>query len=196
MRGALLRPGRSLRRFRQDEAGSYTVETVLMLPILCLTIFTMLTFIDAYRAKLHALRVTYAVGDMLSRAQFPATHQTIAGLAEVFDQLSIGAHDTAIRVSSIIWDDSNSEHLLVWSDSARAGSGTAPPTPITSDTLAQITEALPTLADGDSVIFVESWVQYEPPFDIGLAEQTFQHTGVVSPRFIPVLYFDADSLTG
>ncbi|SFG15707.1 hypothetical protein SAMN04488020_101344 [Palleronia marisminoris] len=190
------KPLRHLVRFRRDETGSYSVETVLMLPVLCLTIFTMLTYIDAYRARVHALRVTYAVGDMLSRSQFPATHQTITGLAEVFDQLAIGEHNTAIRVSSIVWDESNAEYLLVWSDSARAGSTTPLPDPITEATLPGLTDRLPNLADGDSVIVVDSWVHYVPPFDVGFGEQTFEHIGVVSPRFIPVLRYDADNLTG
>lgn len=187
---------RRLKRFARDEAGSYTVEIVLMLPVLCLTIFTMLTFIDAYRAQIHALRVTYAVGDMLSRAQFPVTRQTIVGLAEVFDELAIGEHNTSIRVTSIVWDGKNSEHLLVWSDSARAGSSTPPPEPIDDATLPGIIDALPNLANGDSVIVVESWVYYEPPFDVGFGDRSFQHLEVVSPRFIPVLKYEAERVTG
>ncbi|WP_375262383.1 TadE/TadG family type IV pilus assembly protein [Palleronia sp.] len=187
---------RRLKRFTADESGSYTVELVLMLPVLCLTIFTMLTFIDAYRAKVHALRVTYAVGDMLSRAQFPVTHQTITGLAEVFDELAIGAHNTSIRVTSIMWDESNDTHLLVWSDSARAGSPTPPPQPINDTTLPDIIHTLPNLANGDSVIVVESWLYYKPPFDIGFGDRTFEHLEVVSPRFIPVLRYETEGVTG
>ncbi|SPJ23982.1 TadE/TadG family type IV pilus assembly protein [Palleronia abyssalis] len=187
------RLSRRLMAFRRDESGSYTVETVLVLPFLVMTCLALLTFVDAYRTQISNLRITYSIADMLSREQFPATRQTVEGLGRVYDYLTVGDENTYMRISSVIWDETNARHILVWSDVTFPDSAIYKPQPHTEATLPDLADRIPVLADGDSIIVVETWMDYTPPFDVGFGGRRFANYTVVSPRFVPVLRYEGTS---
>lgn len=186
---------RRLARFAAGEAGNYTIETVLVLPLLVWACLATLTFTDAYRAQLSTLRISYAIADMLSRWQEKEGigPEHIDGLGRVFEYLAEGSDNTYLRVTSLVYDAEDDRHEIVFSRGTRADPARPAPPPITAATLAPVVDRLPILADRDSVILLESWLDYTPPFRVGLGSRRFETDLVVSPRFIPRLTYDPDN---
>ena len=188
-----------LRAFLHDTSGSYSVEAVLVIPMLVWAALATLTFVDGYRTQTMNLRVTYSIADLLSRQEDPIGPDFVDGLGRLHDYLSGNEHPTHLRVtvircnehSEVAADDGcdspDDERLLVWSDVSDGGAE-----PITQDTLETVIDAIPRLAFADSAILVETWLDYSPPFDVGLDARRFEHRIVVSPRFVPQLKYAAE----
>ncbi|MBJ3761815.1 hypothetical protein ILP92_03510 [Maribius pontilimi] len=175
----------SLKRFARDTSGAYSIEAALVLPTLIWAGLSSLTYVDGYRQQTMNLRTTYALSDMLSRQWDPVGPKFIDGLGRVHDHLTESDDETYLRVTVAYWDAIDEEHKLVWSDSTDDG-----PTEVTQETLNSIAGAIPTMANGDSAIIVETWMDYVPAFNIGLKPNRFYNRVVTSPRFTPQLKYD------
>lgn len=171
-----------LRRFAREPRGSFAVETVLMLPLLFWTVAAVYGFVDAYRMQALNLRATYTIGDLLSRQWNPVKPGYVDGLGRLHGYLTHGRYDTALRVTVVTWDALLEKHILLWS----RGTEAAHPA-ITQATLSEVEARLPDMANGQSVILVETWMDFTPVFRIGLGAQTFRNEVVTAPRFVPQL---------
>ncbi|WOI57053.1 hypothetical protein [Palleronia sp. LCG004] len=179
-------PRKRLVRFARCEDGSYSVEAVMILPLLLWVALASMTFIDGYRQQNANLRTTYTIADMLSRQSDPVGPRFVDGLGRIHTFLTQGKNETSLRVTVAIWNEPDGKHELVWSDST----GNAP-APITDVTLAQLSPSIPALSNGSTAIIVETWMDYEPVFKIGLSPHRFHHSAIVTPRFRPQLKYEA-----
>ena len=180
-----------IQSFWHDTAGSYAIETVLVLPTLIWGSLSALTYVDGYRTQTMNLRITYSLADFLSRQQEEVGPKFIDGLGRVHQFMTNDTDPTHLRVTVIYCneidrcDNLDHDRRLVWSDSSEKG---APE--LTQATLASIEPYIPVLASSDTAIIVETWLDYTPPFTIGLPNSRFYNRVVVSPRFVPQLGYD------
>lgn len=169
-----------LKRFRREDSGSMVLEAVLVLPILLWGFLALYTFWDAYRATTTIQKAGYAISDMISREQRPVNAGYINGMRLVMDAMIARRYQAELRVSSVTWVASRNQYEVLWSST----SGTASPT-LTTTTLQPLVGKIPTLVDGDTVVLVETWVDYDPAIDIGLTGQRFSQFIVTRPRYSP-----------
>ncbi|WP_133395312.1 TadE/TadG family type IV pilus assembly protein [Palleronia sediminis] len=174
-----------LRRFRRDEAGSYVAETLLILPLLIWGVLATLVYVDGYRTQTANLRISYSLSDMISRTRTSLGPNYVDGLGRIYDHLSGGRSSTSLRVTLLHWNKSDDKHYLDWSDSTDGGQP-----PLTQETLSTVLPRVPTLFDGDRIIVLETWMDYDPPFKTGIDKRTFGNITVTSPRFLAKIGYD------
>ena len=61
----------TFKRFRRDEAGTITVEFVIIAPVLLFLLALGFQFFDAFKYYSRAAKATYAVTDIISREEAP-----------------------------------------------------------------------------------------------------------------------------
>ena len=178
------RIGAALGRFARDTAGNYTVEAVLIFPLLVWGYLGMWIFYDAFRQQNVNLKASYTIGDMLSREQSVngITPAYVAGLNEVLDFLTVSRHPNRLRVTVVRFDADEDRHFLEWSE------GTAGmPDYDQSGVDLHLHAEIPVLADGATAIVLQTETDYEPIADVGLPAVTFDNLVVTAPRFVPRL---------
>ncbi|RVT84545.1 pilus assembly protein [Rhodobacteraceae bacterium CCMM004] len=173
-----------LRTFLRGRDGSYSIELAIVAPILIWGVLATYTFVDGYRMQTLNLRATTAISDLLSRQWNPIDGDFVDGLGRAHAFLTNDAHPTSLRVTVVRWDEKANTLHLVWSRSTDGA-----PQPHTDGTLPDLAPHVPVLADADTAIVVETWMDYTPPFAVGLSEETFDNRLIVSPRFVPQLKF-------
>lgn len=171
-----------LRHFVRETAGSYSIETAMIVPMLLWGVLATYTYVDSYRMQALNLRATYTVSDLLTRQWNPVDPDFMRGLGRFHKFLTNDTQPTAMRVTVVYWDEKTETHKLVWSYTT----DTAKPE-ITQSDLVTMGPTIPTLADSDTAIIVETWMNYNPPFAIGLPSTQFANRVVSSPRFVPQL---------
>lgn len=171
-------------RFSRSEEGSLSIETVLTVPILVWAIVATFVFWDAFKTLNLSQKATYTIADMLSREKNVVNDDYIASMHEIFDLLAGESGQNAIRVSVVTrsTDAAGANDIrLVWTK----GSGV-----IDLPDIEPIRNRLPTIADGEHIIVVESEQRWSPAFAVGLASYRFREVALSRPRFSPQLCYD------
>ena len=191
---------RAMRRWRADERGSVAVETLLMLPLMTWALLSTLVYFDAFRTEAITQKASLTIADMFSRETDLIDQNYINGANELLKFLTLHDATPELRVTAFYWDENRAAYRVVWSKRA----GTTNPG-YTNSTLASVADRLPTMANNERAILVETWIDYEAPYDPGLgtALSDFQMETftVISPRFTSQLCWvngdaaDADANT-
>ncbi len=168
----------------RSEDGSMVVESALVLPFLFWGYLGLYTYWDAYRALATVQKATYAISDLISREQRAVNAPYINGMRRVMDSMLSDGQSTELRVTSVTYSGVRNQYEVEWSNSPSGGM-----LPLTTPTLQGYLNRVPTLNDGDSVVIVETRVEYEPSIQYGLAPQTFEQFVVTRPRFVPRVVF-------
>jgi hypothetical protein len=120
---------------------------------------------------------------MISREQ-EVTDNYLNGLNTVFDYLTYSNHPTYIRATSITCrsncDDEAARVLDIcwsWASAGRTKHDAA--------SFATFEDKIPLMPLGDTVMFTETFMAYEPPFNVGIGPQRFENFIVTRPRFSP-----------
>ncbi|MGC9367906.1 MAG: TadE/TadG family type IV pilus assembly protein [Paracoccaceae bacterium] len=174
----------ALTRFHRDERGWMTAEAVLILPVLIWWYLGSLVFFDAYDARSINLKASYTISDLFSRnldGEIDANE--IEAMGDMFDYLTANhGADGAIRVSLVHCSDDcdqpGRELSLDWSY------GTDGKPALTGADLSIYDEVIPMMALGDRVFVIETFSRYEPPFNVGLTEDSYSNVVVTRPRFV------------
>ncbi|MFY0617878.1 TadE/TadG family type IV pilus assembly protein [Shimia sp.] len=150
------------RDFRRDTRGTVAVETVIMWPGLFLAMLAMAVLFDAYRARSTTDKAAFAISDMLSRETAAVTFDYLDGARSLFSEISSVRSDHDLIVSLVTWDTVNDTHRLGWSHSITEDGA--------EDTLAwdntdmiNMSDNLPTLVDGESIVVVQTNSTFVPP---------------------------------
>lgn len=170
------------RRFRRDQDGSMSVEAMLVLPILIWVYLGTFVFFDGYRAQSVNIKASYTIGDMLSRETGFITPAYMNSLFTLQQFLTNTVEPVRMRVTLYVFDGPNNRYVVRWSQ-VRGGSVA----PLTNTTLAALRPQLPVQLNGEVAILTESWVGYEPTFQVGIDPFTFYDLVVTRPRFAPQL---------
>lgn len=178
----------ALRQFAQDQKGSYAIEGVIMLPMLIWSIMASVVFVDAYRMQTLNLRATYVVSDAVSRRWDSVNEAYFDGLWHLHGLQVNYAHQTQLRMTVVQWSQDDNQYLMRWSVSTDEFAY-----PILDQAAIDLrTAKVPELADGDSLVLVETWMDYTPVFSVGLPSMVFSNYIFVSPRYAPQIDFDFD----
>lgn len=183
--------GRALRRmtrFRRAEDGSMTVEACLILPIWVWVYIMTYQFFDAFRTHTVNLRASYAVADMISRETSAIGPTYLNQMKNVFDYVSRAKLPTTLRVSSVYYDTSQKKYRVSWSYSS-AGSSDAR----TDTTIAAQAARIPNLNSGETLIVVETHMDYAPIFDVGLNDFDYDYFIATAPRFASQVVYSSAS---
>lgn len=167
-------------RMRRDDGGYMVIEAVLVLPMLCWAFLALYTFWDAYRSVTTIQKAAYSISDLISREQGNVNAGYINGMRTAMDQMISPRLSTELRVTSVIRDNADDRFEVIWS----CVSGTLTPK-LTTTTLQDLAELIPSMADGNTIILLEAWVDYEPALDIGITEKRFEQFIVTRPRYQP-----------
>lgn len=167
---------RLTRRFRRDERGVVITEAIVILPLMLWAYVALFVYWDAYRAENTAVKASYTVADMVSRELNPVSCTYMDGIKNVFDFLMNSDQTTQLTITSVTWDPVDLRHEVQWS-LARGGS-----VPQTTATLQQSLDQLPNMSDGDTVVLVETSVNYTPSLSVGVPNTDFRQFIVTRPR--------------
>ena len=181
-------------RFFRHERGSVLVEFVLLLPLLVWVMIALVVFWDVFRTINTAQKAAYSISDLISRQEDNLSVSFVDGMQDVFDYLVEGtAQGSRLRITSLYYDDATKSYKLIFSVSP--GDRVAPYTEIE---LQVLKDRIPILNDKDSVVIVETMVDYTPPFDTGifniadaLGSNVFDEFVVTPPRFRTAICLEA-----
>lgn len=169
-----------LKAFRDDVEGSVSIEAVMIFPVMFWAFAAMMVFFDAYRQTSVNNKAAYTISDMISRETNPVTPEYLENTKKFFDYMTVSdGSDTRIRVSLLRWKEDRQIFQSVWSKTVGGG-----PELANSD-VANWTDRLPMMANQEQIILVETWTDYDPPLDVGLADREISTFVFTRPRFSP-----------
>lgn len=171
-----------MRRFRHGEEGSIIAETAIMIPTLFAATMATFVFFDAYRNQSINIKANYTIADSLSRESKYITNTFMVNTWNLHRFLTNSPSLTSIRVSLIEYDGDADSHTVVWS---RAKGGGADYDDAPSTMIGLTTAEIPIMPNGEALIVVQTAVDYEPKFGIGLGNFTFRNTTYTRPRWAP-----------
>ena len=166
-----------LRRFLRSERGSFTVEAVVVFPLLVWAYTAMFVFWDAYKTQNVNLKATYTIADMISREQEFICDGYINGARGIYAFLTPGDANHRLRITSVR-QVRNASDEVEWEFWSYATAGMLPYTD-----LSQFQSIMPVMADFDSLVIVSTATDWTPIFNVGLPAMTLSETVVTSPRF-------------
>lgn len=172
-----------LRHYRRSERGSFSIEAVLVLPLMAWVILAAFSHFDGLRQNNINIKAAHTLSDMLSRETVPIDAAYVEGMQGVLDFLTGNRFRTALRISVFRYDDADEAFVLQWSEAT----GTLPG--LTEDTQNEIDGSLPATADGDTIIAVETWIDYRAPFTTGLEDTVLYQLASTRARYVPQLVF-------
>lgn len=161
--------------FLRDTSATVATEAVLILPLLAAWFVGSFVFFDAFKSRNTAMKASYTIGDVLSRRTDDATPAYLDNLHTLYKTLVKAPDGTsALRVTMIMWD--GDAYQVQWSHASSNSVGAR------SDASA-IVDRIPTLSEGEQVILVETFLDYNPAFNVGLNSNIWENFVVTSPRF-------------
>ena len=172
-------------RFGREDGGTVVAEAVIVLPLFLWAYIALFVYWDAFRSMNTVQKAAYTVSDMISREKTGKTTAYINGVKEVLEYLIDENKNARMRVTEVTWSDNNHRYEVHWSRSP----GNAM-TPLTTASLQDYAYEIPTMSAGNYVIIVEVQVDYQPSFDIGMPDETFNEFIVTRPRFVPCIPMD------
>lgn len=181
----MLRILNKIRNFCRKDDGTVILEAVIIIPTLAAIITAMIVFFEAYRLKSVNLKAAYTVSDMISRKYPTVDGDYVDGLKVMYDFLVSSVNPTSMRVTMVQFDTEDPEndddglHILQWSH------GVGDFDDLTAGTLSTIEDGIPLMGHGDSLIIVQTQMDYVPPFNVGLRPFQINNFVATRPRFIP-----------
>ncbi|SHH71791.1 TadE/TadG family type IV pilus assembly protein [Cognatishimia maritima] len=187
-----------IKNFARNTNGTVAIEVVVILPILLWAIAAMAIFFDVFRTKSTAEKAAFTISDLLSRETNAITPTFVTNTRVLFDDI-VGlttpadgevemSDDSSMRISVIKWDEDTLAYELQWSEvrgAAFLGYEEADMT--------DLADSLPTMADQDTVILVETHFTYSPNLNVGLGDRDIETFVFTRPRYAPQLVFDSTS---
>jgi len=172
--------------FCAADSGTITVETVLIFPLLVWALMASVTFTDVFRHESTLVRSAYVVGDLVSSST-RVTPADIDGYYTFLRRMNDTAMPIRMRVSLIGWDAAEEELRVVWSNAENAGAEE----PLDDATLnGAMALQVPTITGGETLLLTETWLDYVPPFRVGLSARTLEEVALMRPRFAPGITYD------
>lgn len=168
-------------QFKREEKGSIAIETVILVPMLFWVFLTTFSIFHAYRQHAISQKAGYTIGDLISRQTEPLDQAFLSGSQKVLQFLTLSElNDTSMRISAITYDADADRYEKDWS---QVQGGTR--FPFTDQQVEDLGDRLPIMKDNEQIIVVETWIDYDPPFDIGLARHDVVNFVFTRPRYTP-----------
>lgn len=180
----------SFQAYLKDEEGALLVEFMILLPMMIWAFVALVVYWDVFKTINVSQKAAYSIADLLSR-QVIVTEDFLDGMEDVMDFLTPGVGDSRVRITSLRFEANN---LAITTDDVYEiifthSSDTTLAPEYTAVTVQNLKPMIPIMDNQDSVIIVETWVDFTPDFDIGvlnmapgLGDQTFTQFIVTRPR--------------
>lgn len=165
-----------LTRFLREERAAVAFESVIIFPILAWAWIGTFTFFDAYRVYNTSIKATYTVADLISRQEFDILEEEMDGFADML-ALMIRGHEGVEFRASEIHRANDGAYRTVWSHTT----GTL--ASLCGNSLDSIQDQMPAVAIGERFVIVESFVDFDPAFNVGINELDFENFTVTRPRY-------------
>ncbi|MEL6205924.1 MAG: hypothetical protein AAFR47_11515 [Pseudomonadota bacterium] len=171
-----------VRRFAEDTRGTLTVETALMMPMLAFFYVATFVWFDAFRAQNTITKATYTIADMVSRETLPISNEYLSAMSDVFDWLTYSQAPTQLRFTTAkctedCEDDAARKLEMCWSWA------TSDIQEHTNTSFEGIEGYIPIMVLGDTVLIVESFMRYQPVFNVRIDDQVLSSSIIVRPRY-------------
>ncbi len=163
-----------LHRYWHDTGAAVAFETVITLPLLALAFISSFVFFDAFRVYNTSVKATYAIADLVSRQTNTLYPSDIEGYSNVFQHLVRDAGQIQMRVTQIYWN--GSAYRVDWSSPTNGQAR------LFDANMDAISDRLPELANSERILLLETWIPYQPSFDVGMDPITFSNFTVTRPR--------------
>lgn len=182
----------ALRRFADETDGTLSIETVIVLPLLCLIYVGSFVWFDAFRMQNVNLKATYTIADMISRETEGIDQEYFDGMEAIYDYLTYGDYPTHLRVSIVECtancdDDATRVLEICWSK-ASVGRDL-----LTTTMIQNNRDIVPLFPKGDEIIIAETFMYYAPYWDVGLDDQLFENVVFTAPRMPGQMKFTGSS---
>ena len=183
------RPLSFLRRALRSGRGSVSVETMLILPLVIWSYLATYEYFDVFGKVTNNLRATYTIADLLSRQTGTVTPTYIDGLTTLYSFLDQYPPGVWTRVTCVSWDPnagSNGLYYVMWSYATNNH------TALVDSTLQTYVSRLPTIAQGDTLIMVETHMTYVPMIELyGVHTMPLDELVITRPRISPQVAFSS-----
>lgn len=188
---------RLYRKLLKEERGSFSIEAILMFPLLIWGFMAMYVFFEGLRESNINLKATYTIADVLSRETEEIDMRYLNNMNAIYSWLARTSDTPRMRVSVVIWDETADEHVLFWSRGVGGKEDL-----IQEWVETNVTPHVPIMADQASAIVVETWANYEPIMlpatdfpifeivDLGWDDTEIYNIVVTAPRFSDQLKFE------
>ena len=165
-----------LQRFWSNTSGGVAMESVIIFPVLLWTWVGTFAFFDAYRVYNTSIKATFTVADLLARQDNMVYDSDLQGYADMLGAM-IRDHDGVRMRATQIFMSTEGTFEVDWSE------GTGGLFDYTTANIAEFEDRIPDMAVGERVILVESFIDYEPSWNVGLNDLTFENFTLTRPRY-------------
>lgn len=169
---------RLLKKFRRDDEGSVMTEALITLPLLIWAFMAMFVYWDAFRSVNVSQKAAYNIADLLSR-QSAVDNRFLDGMQSLLTYMTPTEQNARIRMTSVEYDADDDRFIVLWS---RSPGNAMPALNDTSIQSPAITDRIPMMSDGHSVLIVETALDYDPPFEAGIGARVMEEFVVTRPR--------------
>lgn len=139
-----------------------------MLPLLFWGMWTTYSYFDGYKQSSRNLKATYALADIVSRESRDVTHQYIDTMYDLLQAMLVSRSDVSMRISFLQYHKDEDEHEVMWSCVRGVYFSEW-----VDDTIVQVKDRIPVMADNARIIIVEARDWYSRPFKIGFGDHSF-----------------------
>ncbi|MEM6277477.1 MAG: hypothetical protein AAF714_11060 [Pseudomonadota bacterium] len=167
--------------FRDDESGLASIESILLIPLLFWAYLGTFVIFDAFKKQTDGLRVTYAVADAISREDAALNQTYLNNMRTLTNFLTRSSERVTQRVTIVCFSESRDRYAAAWSRVSGPKQGDYPAH--TDWTLDANDYRLPNLPLGDQLILVETFMDYQPVWNVGIDAKTFEYWVFTRPRF-------------
>ncbi|PWE30524.1 hypothetical protein DDZ14_15315 [Maritimibacter sp. 55A14] len=179
-----------LRWFAFETRGIMAVEAALMMPVLAFFYMALYTWFDAQKNYGQSLKASYTVSDIIARHRQAMTPEFIDGLDTALNALDTTPGDPWLRVSLVTYNKQKAPNYFVLWSYASDGND-----PLTQQQVVDMQpEEIPAMSDDDIVLLTETFITYEPIFNLGFdlgywktpefGNQTWDIKFATRPRFV------------
>jgi len=170
-----------LKAFRDDEDGMASIESILLIPLLFWAYVGTFVMFDAFKKQTDGLRVTYAVADAISREDAALDQTYLNNMRNLTNYLTRSPERVTQRITVVCYSETSGKYAAAWSQVSGPKHTTYPAH--TDATLDDNKERLPNIPVGDQILLVETFMDYQPIWNIGLDARTFEYWVFTRPRF-------------
>ncbi len=101
-----------LKTFARDERGSFSIEAILMFPMLVWAFMALYVFFEGLRESNINLKATYTVADLLSREDNEVDQLYISNMNVIYQWLARSQSNVRMRMSVVHYDEATDSHNL------------------------------------------------------------------------------------
>lgn len=174
---------RMLRQFWSDTTAAVAFEAMIVFPMLAWAWVGTFAFFDAYRTYNTSVKATYTIADLMSRQTTTVFGTDIDGMGDMLSIMIRGNDGVELRVTQIL-RTTDDEYRVDWSYATGTQAALATPN------LLAIEDRLPDMAQGERVVLIESFIDYDPTFNVGINDLTFENFTLTRPRYAGQVPFD------